>query len=206
MPRYEDFGSNVEAHLRYAGHRPLSEAWEILRRRLDDGSWKEAPQAWLRRLQHRRQEAGVESMPAKELHAALIEQVLRLDLASSERVVHEVLPALFFGWFKPMLVPADVDRLVAWFLKQARPGHASLAADVVSAAYNLEHVPSADFALSQRSVLFDREARRLPVGLAAAREQHPRPAARVPVPPPASEIAVDRRPEILFGARSTRRG
>jgi hypothetical protein len=45
MLRYEDSGSNVEAHLRYAGHRPLPEAWDILRRRLEDGSWKEAPGA-----------------------------------------------------------------------------------------------------------------------------------------------------------------
>jgi hypothetical protein len=138
MPRYEDFGSNVEAHLRYAGHRPLPEAWEILRRRLDDGSWKDAPRAWMDRLQHRWQGAGVESRAPEELRAALIDQVLRLDLASSERLVHEVLPALFVGWSKPMLMSGDAERVVSWFLRQARPGHASLAADVVSAAYDLE--------------------------------------------------------------------
>ncbi|MEP7119653.1 MAG: hypothetical protein ABJE95_02040 [Byssovorax sp.] len=144
MPSYEDFGSNVEAHLRYAGHRPLAEAWEILRRRLGDGTWKEAPQAWMNRLHHRWPEPGVESETAEELRAGLIEQVLRLDLVSSERVVHEALPALFALWLKPMLFSADIGRLVAWFLKQARPGHASLAADVLSAAYDREAYQSKD--------------------------------------------------------------
>lgn len=149
MPRYEDFGSNVEAHLRYAGHRPLPEAWEILRRRLNDGSWKSAPRAWMDRLQHRWQGAGVESDAPEELRAALIAQVLHLELASSERVVHEVLAALFAGWFKPMLVPADVERIVSWFLKQARPGHASLAADVLSAAYDLDVYSPAQGSIGQ---------------------------------------------------------
>jgi hypothetical protein len=43
-----------------------------------------------------------------------------------------------------------------------------------------------------------------PLGATDSRCQAP--AALVPVPPPASKIAVDRRPEVLFGARPTRCG
>jgi hypothetical protein len=106
----------------------------------------------MNRLQHRWQGPGVESEPAEELRATLIEQALRLDLVSSERVIHEALPARFQRWFKPMLLPADVGRLVTWFLKQVRPGHASRAADVLSAAYDLEAHDLAEVRAAEGSV------------------------------------------------------
>ena len=73
MPTYEDFGQNVEAHLAYVHALPAAEAIEALRRRLDDGSWRDVPAQWLHRLEVTAHEHKIEAHPGvAELRASLV--------------------------------------------------------------------------------------------------------------------------------------
>ncbi len=145
MIPYEAFGENVEAHLRYACFRPVAEALKILRGRLKDRSWERSSRAWItafQQLYRKGKLTPAQIAGAELLRLALIERALSLDLEKSERTAHEVFTNLVEQWNKPMLTAPDLRRIADWFSKQARPGHASLAADILQAGYRLEDAPS----------------------------------------------------------------
>jgi hypothetical protein len=131
VPSYEDFGSNVEAHLLYAGSQAPGDALAILRRRFDDQSWRAAPSAWLNRLRvtvHQHQ-LGHDARVA-ELRGLLVSSLTAQKIG---REAHETLRELFSPEYGVTL--GEASRLVAWFVEKAGPGDASLAADVLLAIY-----------------------------------------------------------------------
>jgi len=144
MIAYEDFGANVEAHLIYAGGRPLEEQVQILSRRLQDGSWMTAPTTWIDGLARLIYGSEPQMAVAAVLRADLVAQLIKhpFEASKMERVVHEVLPRLVEDRFG--LTEAQTQQIVTWFIQQAGPGKASLAADVLNKVYlhhpsNLPH-------------------------------------------------------------------
>lgn len=128
MPTYEDFESNIEAHLLYIDGLPSAEALTALKRRFADGSWRGVPGTWLHRLEVVAHKHGLASDDRivglrSELVAALIS-------GRVEREAHETLRGLFGSHTVPATVE-ETSRLVEWFIAKAEPGDASLAADVL---------------------------------------------------------------------------
>lgn len=128
MPSYEDFESNIEAHLLYIDGLSAAEALTALKRRLADGSWRGVPGAWLHRLEVVVHRHGL----ASDDRVAGLRSALVSDLISGrvEREAHETLRGLFGSHTVPATVEETV-RLVEWFTEKAEPGDASLAADVL---------------------------------------------------------------------------
>lgn len=142
MISYEAFGDRVEAHLSYARELVSGDAFEVLGRRLDDATWKHAPESWINTFRW----IGERATPEDQ---ALVTQLLDrfVSMLTTDPIgaaLHRSLPNLVM-WDR--LSALHLQRVSNWLHGAGTPSEASLVADV------LWHVLAEDDEDKHRAVL-----------------------------------------------------
>ncbi len=145
MLAYDDFGDDVEAHLSYSYTRPPQEAAEIVRRRLEDDSWRRAPALWLNRFQALAFQKKIATEEADRIRRLFFEKLVSGPISPE---VHETLVEFFRASEQPPS-PQEAEQLVQWLLNRSGPGEASLVADILHHVFNRTESRSLDDGLAR---------------------------------------------------------
>jgi hypothetical protein len=128
MLDYDRFADHVAAHLRYTEALPPGAALAIVRHRLADGSWRQAPNEWLSRGLRL---AGEGRPAAWPISACLTELVAAIVEGPIDDAAHSVLPDLCSRLATQWRDGATIGGLASWFARRAHVGDASLAAEML---------------------------------------------------------------------------
>jgi hypothetical protein len=128
MLRHEDFGDNIEAHLSYAHRRPPAEAAEILRMRLEDGTWRRNPAAWMMRFVAMSDQGRLTQESVATLREVFVAALLTDPIG---RAAHETLSWLMGCQHGP--TPTQTLRIITWLVASSGPSEVALIADVFDA-------------------------------------------------------------------------
>ncbi len=129
MIEYEAFAGNAPALTLYACAVPPEQGLKLLRRQLEDGSWRQDPGTW---FWYARNvclgNSPGRSLELVDLQTELVRQIMATPIGPD---AHAVLPSLFdLNSFDPHA--PELAQLRDWLVEHAGPGEASLVADVLT--------------------------------------------------------------------------
>lgn len=127
MIEYADFGDRVEAHLLYLLDAPVDEVALVLRRRLEDGTWRQAARQFATTLVVKAGRPGGEAL--RELFPVVADHLAAGVLDDASRIAIEVLTRSHGGFGD-----LEVQTVSAWLQRVAGPGDASLVGMLVEGA------------------------------------------------------------------------
>lgn len=128
------FEGHLDAQFMYALARPPVEALALFRRRLDDGSWLEAPLELVNAARCMEQQGRITLDDATDLYAQVVGALERAG-ARFEEGVHEALRVLVQALAEAPARHPILGRLVVWLCAHAGAGEARLVADLVTFAW-----------------------------------------------------------------------
>jgi hypothetical protein len=148
MIEYEAFAGSAPALTLYACALPPEQGFALLRRQLEDGSWRQEPGTWFRYA--RSVCFGIAKGRSPELVALQTELARQLMAAPIGPEAHAVLPLLFdLNSFDPQA--PELAALRDWLVDHGGPGEASLVADILT--HGILHRTSSKDAPEARALL-----------------------------------------------------